>query len=312
MFPGTAVFAQDAPAPAAIEPASPGSWEAAAGEAIRYYVGGRSLEETGGAGFNPFGIDGEGLLFALGSFFITATYDGRSIHEGEVAIFPQFTTPRSGAFEPSPTTPAIIPFAMMKAGTCYGGYVSGHPVPDAVFAVDMTGQLCHAATVDELVYAHYSLLAGLESGATQEPAGAASFDITNPTDADLELAVWVAYGAAYSIASADTAFRFFDGSDHGPLREAMVMALEAEGLGAIAVASSPASSSGAALSCAASRAVELHYAFLSDGAGITLVAASPRRMSSYAYDPDVSAELNVRPTRDCRTAGLGRSDTHDD
>lgn len=305
MLSGTAASAEEAPVPAAVSPAEPGSWEAIAGQVILHYVGGRTLEDAGGPSFNPFGIDGESLLFALGSFFVTADYDGRPVHEGEVAIFPQFATPRGGAFAPSAATPAIIPFAMLKSGTCYAGYVAGHPVADQIFAVDMTGQLCHAAAVDEIVHGYYEAVAAPTTEVAEEEG---TFDPFNPTDADLDLAVWVAYGAAYAVATADPGFRFARDGDDATLRDAIVAALDGEGLGGVRVVSTTATSTPGPFGCAEPQSVELRVAVSPDGTGITLVAATARRMASYLYDPAVSEALDVRLARNCRTAGPGRVD----
>ena len=305
------VMAQEPIAAPAMAPAAPDSWESIAGQVILHYVEGRSLEDAGGPSFNPYGIEVDPLLFALGAFFITADYAGEGVHEGEVAIFPQFTTPRSGAFEASPSTPAIIPFAMLKAGTCYGGYVTGHPVPDQVIAVDMTGLQCHAALVDEAVYALYQAASEEETAEPMEsvPAPDTGFDPRNPLDADLDRAAWVAYRAAYTLATSNAEYDFAPAGDYAPLREIVAAALVAEGLGAVEVSATPGASVDDVMGCAATGGVELHIALTADNAGIAIVAVSPRRMSSYVYDPDTSDELLVQPARTCRTSGAGRADT---
>lgn len=300
------VIAQDSEPAGAITPAAPGSWQATAGEVILHYVDGRSLADAGGPNFNPFGIKGESLLFELGAFFITATHAADTVNEGELAIFPQFTTPRGGAIEASAATPAIIPFAVMKSGVCYGGYVAGHPVPDQVFTVDMTGRLCHARSVDEAVFAAYQAAAVEEPEPAAPPPVETSFDVRNPLDADLDLAVWAAYGAAYDVAAADSRFRFVRDGDSAPLLEAIGGALTAQGLAAITVVPTAPDE---AIGCAPPGTVELRVAPSADGAGVTLVVASPRRMSAYAYAPDVSADLEILAPRSCQMSGPGRAST---
>ena len=192
---------------ARISPAHPDTWPAVTGEVLLHFVAGRSLQDAGGPAFNPFGIDGEGLLFSIGAFFVTTEFTGEPVHEGEIAIFPQFETPQ-GAFTASAETPAIIPFAMVKSGACEAGFIAGHPVPDRIFAVDLTDQICHAATVEQIVYAQYA------AAATTQPEPQTTtvvFDPAQPQDADLDVAVWAAYHAAYARAVADPDYLFTRG-----------------------------------------------------------------------------------------------------
>lgn len=297
----------------AMAPAAPDSWESIAGQVILHFVGGRSLEQAGGPAFNPYGIEVDPLLFALAAFFVTAEYTGEPVHEGEVAIFPQFATPRGGAFEASPETPAIIPFAMMKSGACFGGYVTGHPVPSEIVAVDMSGLVCHAAAVDEAVYALYAaqtaVFEPVEEEAPEQVPMRSGFDPRNPLDSDLDRAVWIAYGAAYALATAGNNYQFAPGGDFDALRSAMAEALGNEGLGAVTVLDSALATPDEARACAAENGTELRVALGPDFAGIAIVAASQRRMSSYLYDPDSPEGLLVEPARTCRTSGAGRVDT---
>jgi hypothetical protein len=140
-----------------IRPAEPGSIEETIGRLILYFVDGRTKDEAMATtnDFNPYAIDGESLLSNVGAFFVNTYYEGEAVHEGELSIYPQFNTPLE-MFEASDTTPGIIPFALLQKGTCYGGFVSGYPIPKFIDAVDMTGQICHAAIVEEIVYAEFA------------------------------------------------------------------------------------------------------------------------------------------------------------
>jgi hypothetical protein len=300
----TPAAAQDSPP--IIAPADAGAWQAIAGEAILYYVGGRSLAQTGGDPFNPYEIDGEGLLFALGSFFVTTTYEGAAVHEGEVSIYPQFNTPLA-AFEPSAATPGIIPFALMKGGECFGGYVAGYPVPDTTYAVDMTDQICHAAIVEEIVYAAYIAANPAQPDPVphDEPATTTTtFDAANPLDIDLDVAVWAAYNAAYALAIADADYLFIRDGNFDVIREAIAAELVKESLPGIELIH--ASTEAEAFGCAPAGTTEVRVAFTDGNAGVTLVAASSRSVSTYVYKPEVSADLDIDYAHDCAIEGLGR------
>ena len=306
------IAAQDGP----IRPAAPGSVEARAGEAILNDVGGRTLDQAGGDRFNPFGIDGEALLLAVGAFFVTTDHeDGVPVHEGELSIFPQFDTPLAH-FERTAATPGIIPFALLQKGVCHGGFVAGYPVPDTIYAVDMNGQICHAAIVEEIVYADYEArtLGAAVAQPETEPEGAPRavpprFDPASPLDIELDLAVWAAYKAAHRLAIADSEFLFMRDGNFDALRDAILAELEKEGLGGIEVPTSPAPGVAAAFGCAPAGRTELRVALTADNAGITLVAASSRSVSSYRYNPDESADLDIDRARECQTEGLGHQRT---
>jgi hypothetical protein len=305
----TPALAQDTPP--AIAPAEAGTWQALAGEAILYYVGGRTLADTGGDPFNPYEIDGEGLLYTLGSFFVTTTYEGGAVHEGEVSIYPQFNTPLA-AFEPSTATPGIIPFALMKGGVCFGGYVSGYPVPETTYAVDMTDQICHAAIVEEIVYAQYLATNPVETEPQPDPepedepvAPTGTFDPANPLDIDLDVAVWAAYNAAYALAIADPDYFFIRDGNFDTIRDAITAQLVNENLPGIAVIH--AATEAEAYGCAPAGTTQIRIAFTAGDAGITLVAASSRSVSTYVYNPDVSADLDIDYARGCTTEGFGRA-----
>src|SRR5690606_20568004 len=152
-------------------------------------------------------------------------------------------------------TPGIIPFALLQKGVCHAGFVTGYPVPDTIYAVDMHGQLCHAAIVEEIVYADY---AARNPGTTitrpeaepepqgQPDAAPSQFDPANPLDIELDVAVWAAYNAAYGIAIADSGLLFVRDGQFDAFRDAIVAELEREGLTGIDVATAPASSVAAA------------------------------------------------------------------
>jgi hypothetical protein len=294
-------------------PVDPASVEGVVGTTILHFVRGRSLEQAGGPALNPFGIDADSLLFMAGAFFITTEYQGEPVHEGELSILPQFATPL-GAYEPSRDTPATIPFALVKRGTCHAGFVAGHPVPDTLYAVDMAGQICHAAIVEEMIYAAYAAnLANRRPEPEQPPesgpASAPGFDPAFPSDIDLDLAVWAAYNAAYDLASNDPEDRFIRDGNFARLRNAMIENLVQEGLPGVSVGTAPAETIDAAFGCAEPGTTVLRVAFTGDGLGITIVAASAHRQSSYRYDPDLSADLDIRAARACNAEGLGRVHT---
>lgn len=302
-------FAQDA----VIHPAEPGSIEDKAGYVILYFVGGRTKEEAMATSndFNPYQIGGEDLLFSVGSFFITTSYEGQALKEGELAVFPQFNTPFSG-FEPSAATPGIIPFALMKNGTCHAGFVTGYPVPDTINAIDLTGQVCHAQTVEELLYADYAArnpepVVEPEEEPSPAEAPAHVFDPLNPTPLDLDTIVWAAYNGAFSVAMADPDYLFVRDGNQAPLLNAIEAELKKEGFEHINIVDAPLPAD--AYGCAAPGGVDLRFAITNDNAGLVLVAASSRLASTYVYDPDVSADLDIDFSHECRTEGLGRPGT---
>ena len=75
-------------------PAAPDTPEWLVGDAVLYFVGGRTREEAGGDDFNPFGMDADTLLFHVGAFFVVAEFNGEPLKEGELALYPQFIMPR--------------------------------------------------------------------------------------------------------------------------------------------------------------------------------------------------------------------------
>ena len=312
----SAALAQDG----RITEASPGSWQEIAGRTILHFVGGRSLDEASGPSFNPYEIDVESLLYSLGSFFLNTDYTGSSIREGEVSLIAHFSTPL-GAFAPSAKTPGIIPFALVKNGLCYGGYVAGFPAPDTIYSVAMADDICHAAIVEEIVYAQYvaeNPSTQTDGGTVTEPGpefdfGAeptttvTGFDPGNPLDIDLDVIVWAAYNAAYNLAIADPDYLFIRDGNYTVLREAVVAELQKEGLPGVTVAAGPSESPDAAFGCAPAGTTELRVAFSSGDLGITLVAASARSVSSYRYDPDVSYDLDIDYAQECKREGLARA-----
>ena len=134
----------------------------------------------------------------------------------------------------------------------------------------------------------------------------ASFDPAFPADLDLDVAVWAAYNAAYTLAIADGDYLFIRNGDFGIVRKAILAELEKEGLAGIDIVTSPIAEAAAAFGCADPGTTAMRVAFTAGGLGITIVAASSQRMSAYEYDPDASADLRITYARDCQTSGFGR------
>jgi hypothetical protein len=305
-------------------PAVEGTPEWLVGDAVLYFVGGRTREEAGGDPFNPFGIDPEAVLYHVGSFFIVGDFSGEPIKEGDLALYPQYAMPR-GEGTPSAQTPPVIPFALLRQGQCLGGYVAGFPVPDTTYALDMTGALCHADTVEQMLRDSYAQATPAEEpsvpaeeptepveeptapDAPVVPAVPLAFDPAFPRDLQLQDAVYAAYNAAYGLALADPDYAFWDGSDFAPARAAVTSALADANLGAITVAEAPADGPDAAKACAEPGITTVRLAFTPDRSGITVAAASDTRVYAYQYDYNISSDLLVTEVRDCATSGLGRA-----
>lgn len=297
-------------------PAAPDTPEWLVGDAVLYFVGGRTREEAGGDDFNPFGMDADALLFHVGAFFIVSEFSGEPIKEGDLSLYPQFVMPR-GEGTPSAETPPIIPFALMQKGVCHGGYVTGFPVPDSTYAVDMTGALCHADTVEQMVRDAYQTAQtpAEEPAPTEEPAPIeeppaetpAGFDPAFPLDVELQNAVYAAYNAAYGLAVGNADYAFWDGSNFGPTHDAVAAALSDQGLSRMTVLDAPVAGPAEARACAAPGTTELRIAFTPDRLGITVAAAGPTRVYAYEYDYGISPDLRVTEVRDCATSGPGRA-----
>jgi hypothetical protein len=297
-------------------PAVEGSPEWLVGDAVLYFVAGRTREEAGGDEFNPFGLDADSVLFHVGAFFIASDFTGEPVKEGDLSLYPQFVMPR-GEGTPSAETPPIMPFAMLQQGTCHAGYIAGFPVPDTTYAVDLTGALCHADTVEQLVRDSYAQAAPstpteqpsepIPEPAPEIPATPLVFDPAFPHDHQLQDAVYAAYNAAYGLALQDADYAFWDGIDFGPVGAAVAAALADVGLSQVTVAESPAADPAAAKACAEPGTTALRIAFTADRTGITVAAASSVRVYSYDYDYAISPELRVTEVRECATSGPGRA-----
>jgi len=299
-------------------PATQGTPEWLVGDAILYFVAGRTREEAGNDAFNPFGIDADSLLFYVGAFFIVGDFSGEPLKEGELALFPQYAMPR-GEGTPSAETPPVMPFAMVRQGQCLGGYVTGFPVPDTTYVLDMMGALCHADTVEEMLRDSYAQAAPADQPAAAEgptvpetseaPAvpSPIAFDPALPQDRQLQDAVYAAYNAAHALAMADAGYAFWNGTDFTPVRDAVTTALADAGLGGIAVADAPLADPAAAKACAEPDTTVLRLAFTPDRGGITVAAASDSRVHAYEYDHSISSDLRVTEVRDCATSGPGRA-----
>lgn len=298
------------------------------GQVILAAVDGRTREEalahSSSGGDNPFDLDGDKLLLAAGVFFLSAEADGVAIAPSELSIWADDPSP-DGKGQSSAATPAIIPFAFNRAGICYGGYATGFPVLNQVFAANMHGKICNAATVAGLVAAQYNQAAASSPGAstdgTATPSGgspAAAADSTSPTaaaapdntlfdgvtatDRDLEMIVNAAYSAAYGRALKHG--NKFNSSDfgYGDLRDAMRATLEKAGYGAAAVATDPSDGAAAAKACATDGKVDLRVAFNNDGVGVVIAAVSATRMAAYEYNPSTASDLAITHADDCRSA----------
>lgn len=316
------VLAQSAPLAVAPEPGSP---VALVGEAIVYFADESGLSAVAEGEFNPFGIDGEALLQHVGLFFVSVDFEGEEVHEGEIAIFPQFRTPFQ-AFDPGPLTPRMIPFALRKGGVCHAGYVAGDPLPDIVMQVDIGDLGCHALTVESLLTASYAapakgladVAAALVAAGIAEPAEApalppveltdtavSNFDPAFPTALDLEVIAWAAYNAAYARASTDGDIFARDDAAAEALRAEMLTEIRREGFEGVPVL--PALSPEGARACAEPGATVLRVGVTPSGEGIFIAAASEMMVAAQEYDPASGAEMSVTGARDCATSGLGRA-----
>jgi hypothetical protein len=275
------------------------------GQVILASVAGRTLEQALASGAprdNPFGLDANPLLFAAGVYFINGNDPSSPLGPSEFAINPDYVTP-GARFAPSEKTPPIMPFAFNRGGTCHGGYVTGYPVPDKVYAVDMHGKTCSAKAVDDAVRALYDQFAeelpADNDAALAGGAGQTIFDGTSASDHDLEMIAYGAYAGAYGQAVKHGNFFTSDDLSYADLREAIRDALEKEGYGAALVLSAPVADARAAKSCAAKGAIELRVAFNSGGQGVSLVAVSDKRMAAYEYAPGDAAGLAILRPTDC-------------
>ena len=311
--------------------AKPGSDIDKVGQVILEAVNGRTVKQALDAGAsrdNPFELEADPLLLAAGAYFIS-TSNTEPLAQSEFSIFPDYVTP-GGGFEASETTPPIMPFAFNRGGICHGGYVTGYPVPDSIYAVDMHGKVCNAAAVDDMVHAAYNKLAaagkpdggtapnatgsttapGKTSGvpgkaepAAGKPVDNSVFDGRSASDHDLEMLVYAAYTGAYNEALKHD--NYFTGNDlsFSDLRDAIRMTLDKAGYGAADVETQPFDNADGAKTCAADGGVHVRVAFNGDGAGISVVAVSGARMAAYEYYPDRSSDLSIVHARRCLGSG---------
>ena len=335
-----AVAKQDTPSPATsgsdpvagltggITPAVKDSDIDKVGQVILAAVDGRTVEAAisdGNDRDNPFGLDAEPLLLAAGVYFLHNDADGAPLEASEFSIYADFSTP-GGKFKPSAETPAFLPFAFNRGGTCQGGYVSGFPVADAIYTVDMAGRVCNARTIDDLVGVRYHAISAetaTPDAAPAQDAGAASstdavadnsgpapasagdneiFDGTAASDHDLEMIVFGAYTGAYNQALKHNNAFESDELSFADLRNAIRNALEKEGYGAANVLAAPVASAAEAKACATDGHIDLRIAFNNDGVGIVLAAVSDTRLSAYEYDPTNGAGLVITHADACLVA----------
>gem|GEM_PF-4325186 len=305
--------------------AAPGSDVDKVGQAILLAVNGRSVKEalqSGASRDNPFELEADPLLLAAGVYFLSDN-NTEALATSGFSIYPDYVTP-GGNFEATDATPPILPFAFNRGGICFGGYVTGYPVPDKVLAVDMHDKVCNAATVDDAVRAAYDKLAtaphpqsGGKTGATAEgsktgapkaaapaPGGDNSvFDGHAASDHDLEMLVYAAYTGAYNQALKHDNFFTRNDLSFAVLRTAILLTLDKAGYGAADVETEPTDSADIAKTCSADGDVHVRVAFNSEGAGISVVAVSGRRMAAYEYFPDKSSDLTIVRARGCMGSG---------
>lgn len=316
--------------------AAPGSDVDKVGQVILKAIGGRTMQQAidgGGDNFNPFGLDADPLLTAAGVYFVSNDDTGAAIEQSEFSIYADYVTP-GGLFLPSKLTPALLPFAFNRGGKCFGGFVTGYPVGNTIYALDMNGRVCSAKTVDNAVSVQYHKISaetakpadtgtpGGTAPTTNSPSasgptgddggtgeeGAASdnaapdntvFDGTTATDSELETIVYDAYVGAYREALKH-GNRFVSADfKYADLRSAVRDALEKAGYGAAIVPAAPSASPDATRACATSGKIELRLAFQADGVGISLAAVSGKRLAAYDYDPDKSSDLVITKPQDC-------------
>jgi len=117
-----------------------------------------------------------------------------------------------------------------------------------------------------------------------------------PSDAKLEAIVRTAYVAAARYARSNTNY-FARNDDLDGLEVALGDELGRQGYAAVEV--TVANDLEAARACASS-GVQLRFAVTLFGDGISLAAASPKRVFSYHYDPHADAAITVAPAGACR------------
>ena len=302
-------------------PAAPGSDVDKVGQVILQAVNGRTVKqalEGGASRDNPFELDADPLLLAAGAYFLSND-NTQPLEKSGFSIYPDYVTP-GGNFEASEATPPIMPFAFNRGGICQGGYVTGYPVPDKVYAVDMHGKVCNASTVDNEVHAAYDKLAAAAKPAAGSktvpdaaggavapggdgPADNSIFDGHSASDHDLEMLVYAAYTGAYGRALRHDNYFSSQGMSFSDLRDAMRQTLDKAGYGAADIEAEPFDAADVAKACAADGDVHLRVAFNSDGTGISVVAVTGTRMAAYEYFPDKSSDLTIVHAQACLNAG---------
>ncbi|MDR3470219.1 MAG: hypothetical protein P4M09_00755 [Devosia sp.] len=317
----------------ATAPAPKGSDIDKLGQVILAAVDGRSVKQAldGGADQdNPFAIDADQLLLAAGVYFLSDANNAGAIAKSELSIFPDYVTP-GDRFEANQKTQPIMPFAFNRGGICQGGYVTGYPVPDTIYAVDMHGKVCNAGTIDDEVRAAYDKFASEstqpggaatpgsdaaagadtpDGGSIASPADAIDnsvFDGISATDHDLEMIVYGAYTGAYNQALKHDNYFSSSELNFADLRRAIRDTLEKEGYGATSVDERPSASADVAKACATDGKIALRVAFNEDGVGISVVAVSATRMSAYEYFPQQSSDLKITHTESCVEPGASAS-----
>lgn len=120
-----------------------------------------------------------------------------------------------------------------------------------------------------------------------------------PTDAQLEIVTRTAYSGAARYAFAHKNYFSRDDEFEG-LRDSILAELARNGLADVSVPAEPLADLDAARSCLKGGGIELRIVTTIFGDGVSLAAASERRVFTYAYDPRESAKVVVTPAEDCR------------
>lgn len=130
-----------------------------------------------------------------------------------------------------------------------------------------------------------------------QPSQARWADWPTVPDAELEQIVRVAYTAAANYARKNVNYFARDGITD-PLRSAIEDELGRQNLMLVNVATAPAADLAGTRVCAA-EGVELRFAVNLFGDGISLAAATAKRVFSYHYEPREEAAIVVAPSQAC-------------
>jgi hypothetical protein len=118
-----------------------------------------------------------------------------------------------------------------------------------------------------------------------------------PTDSELEAVVRAAYSGAVSHARTNLNY-FARDDDFAELRASIAAEIARQGHSSVDVSVSPSIDLDAARSCAEA-GIALRIALNMFGDGISLAAASPKRVFSYQYEPHEDPAVVVAPSAEC-------------